>query len=190
MPPTTLQQIADAIVRQAQRQGFVVASAIRTELKLAGLPEEQWKEVAALAKDSLNYRQGRYYHLSTVSPRLQKEQDQQRVIQKAIRALLKYHRAAAKRNERRGQNRVDFIQPVKVQTEDGKEYNLLSRDLSPTGIRLLGTKRLLGQRIRVNLAPATDGPPCRILVRVLWTCAVGDELFENGGAFLELISDV
>jgi len=25
-------------------------------------------------------------------------------------------------------------------------------------------------------------------VRILWTCAVGDDLFENGGNFLELAS--
>src|SRR5437867_3206094 len=111
MPPTTLQQVADAIVRQAHRQGFVVSRDIRTELKLAGLPEAEWKAVVALAKNDLNYRQGRYYRTGTVSPRLQKEQEQQRVVQKAVRQLLKHHRAAAQK-ERRGQNRVDFIQPV------------------------------------------------------------------------------
>jgi hypothetical protein len=25
------------------------------------------------------------------------------------------------------------------------------------------------------------------LMQVLWTCAIGDDLFENGGSFLELI---
>ena len=44
----SLQQVADAIIRQAHRQGFVVTRDIRTELKLAGLPEEQWKDVATL----------------------------------------------------------------------------------------------------------------------------------------------
>ena len=188
MPPTTLQQVADAIVRQAQRQGFVLARDIRTELKLAALPEDEWKAVVALAKNALNYRQGRYYHLGTVSPRLQKEQEQQRVIQKAIRQLLKHHRAAAKQDERRGQDRVDFIQPVKVQSQDGKEFTLLSRDLSTTGIRLLGTKRLLGQKVTVDLPLGDNTTPCRILVRILWTCAVGDDLFENGGSFLEVVA--
>jgi hypothetical protein len=186
--PTTFQQVADAIVRQAHRQGFVVSRDIRAELKLAGLPEAQWKDVVALAKNSLNYRQGRYYHLATVSPRLQKEQEQQRTIQKVIRQLLKHHRAAAKQNERREQDRVDFIQPVKVHTEDGKEFALLSRDLSPTGIRLLGTKQLLGQKVRVDLPLGEGVAPCRILVRVLWTCAVGDDMFENGGSFLEVVA--
>src|SRR5262249_11290780 len=102
--PTTLQQVADAIVRQAQRQGFVLASDIPTERKRASLQGDDWKAVVSLAKNALNYRQGRYYHLGTVSPRLQKEQEQQRVIQKAIRQLLKHHRAAAKQDERRGQD--------------------------------------------------------------------------------------
>ncbi len=188
MPTAEFQHVAQAVVRQAQRHGFVVARDIRTELKLAGLPEGEWKAVAALAKNSLNYRQGRYYHLGTVSPRLQKEQEQQRAIQKAIRQLIKRHRATLKQKERRGQQRVDFIQPVKVQLEDGRRFGLLARDLSPTGIRLLGTKQLLGQKVRVEL-PISDGAACQILTRILWTCAVGDELFENGGTFLEIVTD-
>jgi hypothetical protein len=187
MPPTNLQEVADAIVRLAHRQGYVVSKDIRTELKLANMPENQWKDVVALAKNSLNYRQGRYYHLGTISPRLQKEQEQQRIIQKAIRQILKNHRAAAKQDDRRGQNRVDFIEPVQVRTEDGQTFRLLSRDLSPTGIRILGAKRFLGQKIQVDLPMGADVPPCRIMVRVLWTCAVGDDLFENGGTFLEVI---
>ena len=64
------------------------------------------------------------------------------------------------------------------------EFALMSRDLSATGVRLLGTKRLLGQKVQLELP---DGEtPCRLLVRILWTCAVGDELFENGGSFVEL----
>lgn len=187
MPPTSLQQVADAVVRQAQRNGYVVARDVRLELKLAGLPEEQWKEVVALAKDNFNYREGRYYHLGTVSPRVQKERDQQRTIQKAIRQLLKNHRASLRQDERREQKRVDFIVPVKVTAEDGKEFTLLSRDLSTSGIRLVGTKRLLGHKVRVELAVGKDTPPCRILMRVLWTCAVGEDLFENGGSFLEVV---
>lgn len=187
MPPTSLQQVVDAMVRQAQRNGYVVARDIRMELKLAGLPEEQWKDVVALAKDHFHYREGRYYHLGTVSPRVQKERDQQRVIQKAIRRLLKQHRAAAKEDERRENKRVDFIVPIKVTAEDGKTFTLLSRDLSTTGMRLLGTKRLLGHKIRLELPLGDDVEPCRILMRVLWTCAVSDDLFENGGSFLEVV---
>jgi PilZ domain len=183
----TLENVAHAVVREAQRKGYVVPRDIRTELKLAGLPEDQWKEVAALTKESLHYRQGRYYPLGAISPRLQKEQEQQRVIQKVVRQLIKQHRAAIKQQDRRGQERIDFIQPVAVHTEDGKSFQLLSRDLSSTGIRLLGTRRLLGQKVRIDLPPVGDSPTCSVWVRVLWTCAVGDDMFENGGTFLEIV---
>ena len=184
-----LQTVADTIVRRAQRQGYVVPRDIRLELKQAGLPDEQWKEVVSLARKSLNCRQGRYYHISALSPRLQQEQMQQRLIQRAIRRLIRQHHATARLKERRQQDRIDYIQPVQVQAEDGRSFTLLSRDLSTTGIRLVGTRRLLGQKVRVELPQSEESEPCTFVVRVLWTCAIGDDLFENGGAFLELVSD-
>jgi len=185
----SLAQIAEAVVRRAQRQGQIAARDIRDELRLAGLPEAEWKAVLELARPSLVVRQGRYYHKDAYSPRLEQERAQQQAVGKAIRALVKEHRARRSRDERRGQARVDFVQPVTVRTEDGKEHRLLSRDISPTGIRLLGTQQLLGQKL-VVLLPLNEGrPPCRLLTRVLWTCAVGDGLFENGGTFLELVDE-
>src|SRR5439155_975343 len=73
-----------------------------------------------------------------------------------IRKLIKEYRASATQHERRVEDRIDFVQPVKVEAEDGREFTLLSRDLSPTGIRLVGTKRLLGHKVRVHL-PQTEG---------------------------------
>jgi hypothetical protein len=183
MPDHALKAIADAVTRRAQRQGYVTPRDIRSELKLAGLPEARWKDVLALAKASFNYRQGRYYHAAAVSARLFEEQAQRRLIDKGIRKIIRAHRAALKQRERRGQARNDFIQPVKVSTDDGKVWNLVSRDLSPTGIRLLGTKRLLGQKVRVELSQGDD-KPLVLTTRILWTCSVGDDLFENGGNFL------
>ena len=81
--------------------------------------------------------------------------------------------------------RVDFIEQVLVTTADGKELRLLSRDLSETGIRLLGTKHLLGQKVDVEL-PTGGDELLYLTVRILWTCAVGDELFENGGIFIDM----
>ena len=181
-----LQPVADAVLRLAKRQGFVAAGDVRSELRIAGLPEQSWRDVVALAGDSLVARQGRYYHKDALNPRLEKEHAQQRQIVKIIKKLIKEHKSRAKTDERRGQARIDFIQPVKVRTEDGKEFQLLSRDLSATGVRLLGTRRLLGQKLELELPNGTA--PCRLLVRILWTCAVGDDLFENGGNFLELLS--
>jgi hypothetical protein len=187
MTSTELQPVADAVLRLAKRQSFVTSREVRAELRIAGLAEQAWKEVLALIHPSLISRQGRFYHKDGFSPRVQKEHDQQHAIQKVIRKLIKEHRNHNKRDERRGQARVDFIQPVKVRTDDGKEFTLISRDLSATGVRLLGTKRLLGQKVQLDL-PGADGVPlCRLLVRILWTCAVGDDLFENGGTFVELL---
>ena len=183
----TLQEIADAIVQRASRQGYVVPREVRTELKEAGLPEDQWKEVIELARPSLNYRKGRYYHVNALSPRLQEVQSQQRLIERAIRRLIRRQQASHAR-ERRQQERADFVQPVIVALENGRQFTLLSRDLSPGGIRLVGTRSLLGQKVRITLPQGDDAETCTFLVRILWTCAMGDDLFENGGTFLEIIS--
>ena len=156
-------------------------------MRIAGLPEERWKEAIALVQDSLVQRQGRYYHKDAFNPRAQKERAQQLAIQKIIRKLIKQHRNRAKEEDRRNQARIDFIQPVKIRTEDGKEHTLVSRDLSATGVRLLGTKRLLGHKVQIELPSGNAEPACRLSVRILWTCAVGDDLFENGGNFVELL---
>ena len=97
------------------------------------------------------------------------------------------HRTATAALERRGEDRIDFVQPVKVTTEDDREYTLLTRDLSATGIRLFGTLRLLGQKVRVAITAPGQTLPTTFVVRILWTCAVGDGLVENGGAFLEVV---
>ncbi len=185
MGADNMHEVAGAVVRRAQRQGFVVPRDIRAELTLAGLPENRWKEVVALTRESLNYRQGRYYHIGALSPRLQIEQTHKQQIAKAVRKLIKDYRAASSSAERRQEERIDYVQPVKVQIDE-REFTHISRDLSPTGIRLIGTRGLLGQKVRVSL-PQEEGAPLTFLVRILWTCAVGEDLFENGGTFVEVI---
>jgi len=185
---TDLQEVANTMVQRAQRRGYVIPREIREELSHAGLPDAQWKEVVDLAQPSLYYRQGRYYYVTTVSPRLRAELSQQEQIQQTIRQLIRRHKQQASEVERRRQDRIDFIQPVKVQTEDRREFTLLSRDLSTTGIRLIGTRSLLGQKVRVVI-PDDKEEPTAFLVRVLWTCAIGDDMFENGGAFLEVVPE-
>jgi hypothetical protein len=189
MAARSLQEISDTVVRRAQRVGYVLPRDIRSELKLAGLPDSQWKDVVSLARESLNLRQGRYYHVSALSPRLEQERMRQRLIQRAVRRLVRAHRAAGSPNERRQQDRIDFVQPVSVHLEDGRQFVLLSRDLSLTGIRLVGTRRLLGQKVRVHIPQGENSTPVAFLVRILWTCAIGDDLFENGGTFLEILGD-
>jgi hypothetical protein len=187
MNPNELQGVAHTVVRRAQRQGYVIPKDVRAELAHAGLPDTHWKDVLALARESLHYRQGRYYYLEPVSARLQQEQSQQQMVAAAVRQVMRHHQAASAAKERREHDRIDYIQPVKVVTDDGRQLNLLSRDLSTTGIRLIAARSLLGQKVRVFL-PNGGGKPGGLgfVVRVLWTCAVGDDLFENGGTFLEM----
>jgi hypothetical protein len=185
MTLTDLQEVTNSMVQRAQQRGFVVAREIREALAQAGLPDEQWKEVVNLAGQSLYYRQGRYHFVTTVSPRLRAELNQQDEIQQTIRRLIRRQRQQDSKIERRSQDRIDFIQPVTVQTEDHRQYTLLSRDLSTRGIRLIGTRSLLGQKVRVIIHEPPD-QPITFVMRVLWTCAIGDDLYENGGAFLEV----
>jgi hypothetical protein len=189
MTAPDLQSVADTVVRRAQRQGYVVPREVRAELALAGLPEGRWKDVLALARESLHYRQGRYYYLDDVSPALREQQSQQQRVANAVRQILRRHRATAAERERREAERTDYVQPVQAHTEDGRRLNLLTRDLSPQGIRLLSTRSLLGQKLRLTLPAVGKSAAPRLAVRILWTCAVGDELFENGGSFLGLLAE-
>ena len=63
---------------------------------------------------------------------------------------------------------------------------LLTRDLSTNGIRLVGTRRLLGQKVHVLIPRRDKATPWKFRVRILWTCAIGDDLIENGGTFIEV----
>lgn len=186
MTVANLSGVADQVVRRARRQGYVVPREVREELAQAGAPDALWKDVVALARGALTFRRGRYYFSAPVSERVRQEQTQQLDVRRAVDQLLNQTRpAGAAAAERRVQDRVDFVETVAVRTEDGDEFTLQSRDLSPTGIRLVGTRRLLGQKVRVRVQ-RPGGAPYDFLVRVLWTCAVGDGLYENGGAFLEV----
>jgi PilZ domain len=178
--------VVETVLRRAQRQGYVVPRDVREELTRAGLPEVEWKDILHAARESLHYRQGRYYFIEVISPRLYEQQSQQQVVFHAIRDLIRKHQAAKAESERRHQDRFDFVHPALVKTSDNQELRFLSRDLSPTGIRLLGNRSLLGQRVQVQLAPAHGARPCTFLVRILWSCTVGDGLIENGGTFLEM----
>lgn len=187
MISTNLQGVAELVVRQAQRQGYIVPRQVRTVLTEAGVSATLWKDVLAVARPSLAFRKGRYYYSSPVSDRVRQEQAQQNTIQEAVRSIIRHHRSAA-RVERREEDRLDFVQPVKVTTEDGREFTLISRDLSATGIRLIGTRRFLGQKVRVTLTAADGAASWDFIVRILWTCAVGEDLVENGGAFVERVA--
>jgi hypothetical protein len=186
MTEIDLQNVANTVVRRAQRHGFVLPNEIREELAHSGIAETQWKEVIALSGSLLHYRQGRYYYSPAFSARLQEERQQQTAVHQTVHRLIRQYRKNQALAERRQHGRIDFIQSVKVQTEERKEYALLSRDISENGIRLIGTRSLLGQKIVVTLPRGQGTESASFVVRILWTCTIGDGLFENGGRFLEI----
>jgi hypothetical protein len=189
-----LQQVAQAVVSRAQQQGYVVPHEVREELAQAGLPEEHWKDVVDRARASLSYRRGRYYFVPAAVARLRERsrQDQslQQALRKAIREVIQQYKKVAVDTERRQHDRIQMLQPIKVITAEGRELSLLSRDLSLTGMRLLSTHDLLGQKVKV-LIPRTDNGANQwcFLVHILWTNLVADGLYESGGMFIEVVPD-
>jgi len=188
MSLTDLQGIAEHVINRARVQGFVVPREIRAALAEAGWPETQWKDVLALAQAFLHYRHGRYYYISVANARPRNDQIQQRDIQQAVRQIIHEYRVKTTDVERRQHGRVPFVQPTKILTPDHREIQLLSRDISPTGIRLIGTRNLQGQKVRV-LVPRQDGGGGHwcFLVQILWSSQIGENLVEHGGVFLELL---
>jgi hypothetical protein len=186
MLTSDLQDVVHAVIRRAQRQGSIRPRDIRDELTQQHQSAAQWKEVVALSGSHLRRRDGLYYYRATVSAPVRQEKRQRREISLVVRRLIRQYKKQSAQIERRQQGRINFVQPVRLRLEDGRELTLLSREISPTGIRLIGTQSLLGQRVEVQV-PGEDGASVRFLVRILWTCTVGDGLFENGGTFLETL---
>ena len=181
MMTANLQGVVDAVLTRAEQQGSVTPEEVQAELTRAEVPEELWEEVFTQCRRPLRKRQDRYHYVARAREDAARERQRQ-AVRRAVRGLIRRHRAT-QQVERRGHDRVDFIQPVRVLTEDQRERRLLSRDLSTTGIRLISSRSFLGQKVRVIIGEGEDA--CSLLVRVLWTCAVGDELYENGCMFLE-----
>jgi hypothetical protein len=193
-----LQHVSNEVLRLAQHQGYVVPRDVRKALAVSGISGDFWREVISLAHDALTYRQGRYYYRGTSGSRVPPGDRPQRKLQRVLKEIMRRHKAETSSHERRRQNRIDFIQPVKVITEDGRTLTLLSRDISTLGLCLIGTSSLLGQKVRVEVPlggkggladPGAAGESVSFMVRILWTCAIGDDLFENGGNFLDLVID-
>ena len=143
---------------------------------------------APTAPDSTILAGNSGFRRAFTSPRVQAER-QRRVVSTAVKELIRQYKQSHASDERRRQGRVDFLQTVKVRLENDRELNVLSRDLSVDGIRLVGTTSMLGQKIQVFIPRLDQQEPLTMRVRVLWTCAVGDGLFENGGNFLEVVEE-
>jgi hypothetical protein len=180
-----LKSVTNAVLRLAQKQGYVVPRDVRRALAQAGISGDYWREVVSLAHDTLAYRQGRFYYQGATGSRLEQER-RQRDVQRIVREITRRHQAETASSERRRQHRIDFIQPVKVHIEEQKTLTLLSRDISTLGLCLIGTRSLLGQKVTVEVPMGEGKESVSFVVRILWTCAIGDDLFENGGNFLEV----
>lgn len=191
MATAELQAVASAVLRLAQQQGHVVPRDIRAELSRAGLGEARWKEVVELLRESLHYRQGRYHVIpSAGSPRLEEEQQHLRQVHDVLQQILATHQSLGDRSDRRVEARVPYTRPVTVQTEDQQELVVFSQDLSPSGIRFIASRSLLGRKLRILLPRASDTEPAvTLIVRILWTTAVAEGLYENGGSFLEMVNE-
>jgi hypothetical protein len=182
MAPTELPRVADLLVRRARREGYIRPRDVSAELSRAGFPETSTEEVLALAGPALVYHKGRYYPTESAQATPQRQRAK---IKRAAARLIRGYKPQPAPQERRRQDRLAFIQAVEVWTDDGRERTLLSRDLSLTGIRLISSRCLLGQKMHVLLHAGGNGQPYRFVAQVLWSCAVGEELFENGAVFLD-----
>jgi PilZ domain len=181
-----MQRMVDAVCRRASQQGFILPNEICAELANAGMPEARWPDVVSLAGCLLTRRDGRYYHSDTNLPS-EDELHGQRRLHRTVRRIIGDYRLSA-RHERRHRGRIDFVRPVKVETEDGRCFMLLTSNLSSSGIRLIGPTSLLGQKLRVSLASDEGTTPTCFSVQVVWSTVVSEGLFENGGAFLGVVS--
>ncbi|MGF1583419.1 MAG: PilZ domain-containing protein [Gemmataceae bacterium] len=188
MIPSELQTVASAVLRLAEQQTYVVPRDIRAELLQANFPESRWKEVVEMLRESLNYRQGRYYFLASRQVRHTQQEAEQELLKDALEELLEKHKTRLPDLERRMEERIDFSYPLKARTENDEELTILSRDLSMSGIGFLSTRSFLGRKLRLSL-PSGGSEAIIVSVRVLWSSTVADGIFENGGAFLDFVPD-
>jgi hypothetical protein len=183
-----LQRAAEAVIRRAAEAGSLLPRQVRETVAEAGVDPALYKEVLALTSSQLLHRKGRYYYVSDSSRQRHTAEQRSQAIHRAVHDLVETYRKLARLQERRETDRITFIQQVVVEAEDGQVYRMLTEDISASGIRLLGNRGLLGQRLHVRI-PAGNGEEIVFAVRILWTCMVGDDLYENGGVFLELVRD-
>jgi hypothetical protein len=185
--------VTEAVRRRAQSQGSVVPRDIRTELRRAGLAESLWEEVVVRLGPALEQRRGRYHYVppgpARMRLRVRQDQRQHRTLAAAVRFLIRQQRALeAIHVERRRHPRINFVCPVQVQTEDRRVVNFLSREISISGVRLVGTVGLRGEKVRVWIPrPDNETERCCFLVHMLWSAAVADGMYESGGIFVELV---
>ncbi len=186
MTSSELQAVASAVLRRAEQQTYVVPRDIRDELIQANLPETRWKEVVEMLRESLNYRQGRYYFLASAQILQNQQAVDHELLEEVLEQLLERHKALMPKDDRRREERIDFSYPIKARTESDEDLTILSRDLSKSGVRFLANRSFLGRKLKLTL-PKDEDESIIVTVRILWSSVVADGIFENGGAFLDLV---
>jgi hypothetical protein len=186
-PSKAWEPVKEAILRRAETRGFILPREIREELQRLGLDGQQWREFVRQAGTLLTYRNGRYYYVPAWNEARLREEERQLHVRALLQALLEHHKRSQHRQERRGAERMEVIWPITLILEDGTLHRAVTRDISAAGIRFLGTKSLLGQRVIARLSLGSEQEHV-FAVRILWTCEAGDQLYENGGTVLEVLA--
>lgn len=194
MSQNALNAVAERVLERAREQGFVVPRDIRADLNQAGLADSRWKEILTLVQDRLRYRHGRYYYITVVAThmrdRAERAHHQQRLVRDAVRRLVQQQRPEPIAPNRRRYRRIPMGCSVRALTANHRELGLLCSDISLGGIRLVSAHDLQDQTLCVRFSGDGDGPGEAFRVRILWSLPAGDGLFQNGGVFLELASEV
>lgn len=192
MSEKVLQAVADLVLSRAQEHGFVVRRDIRADLSEAGLADSRWKEVLALVRTRLRYRNGRYYYVTPIAVHMRdragREHRHQLEMHQAVRDLIRRHRPETVPNRRR-HRRITLGCPVDAVSADRREIPLLCTDISLGGLRLIGSSNLLDQLLCVRFSSDEDCRGEAFHVRILWSLPVGDDIFQNGGVFVDLATE-
>ena len=193
MSENVLQTVAEQVLSRAQEQGFVVPRDIRADLSQAGLADTRWKEVLALVQPRLRFRHGRYYYVTTIAAHMRTragyEHRHQLAVQHAVRQMIHRHRPEPVSPNRRRYRRIPLGCSVLALAEDRRELRLLCSDISLGGIRLVSPASLQDQTLCIRFPGHDSLPGEAFRVRILWSTAAGDGLFQNGGVFLELATE-
>jgi PilZ domain len=187
-PQVNLQPVVEAVRRRAEEQGQILVREVREELAKFDADTRLWKEVLRAAGPTLQRRGGHYHFVPVTSPIRERQAELQERIHAVVHDLVRQYRRIAAQHDRREADRLTFLQPVTLKLADGSLHHVVTKDISAAGIRLLGSRDLLGQRLHVTVPSPQEGTLYRFLVRIVWTCRVGDDLYENGGVFLDLQS--
>ena len=112
------------------------------------------------------------------------------VLRKTLQGFIDLQREQARNSTPRGRSGVVYACSLKVILEDRCETVVMSQRLSLSGIEFLSDRSLLGQKLRLYIPRNESTFATMILsMRVLWSQAVADGIFKNGGNFLNVQFD-